>query len=181
MIKKGADPMKVLLILAIFFLSSCDNASVDKEYAEKIAFGSRDDIIEALRHEIASKNGPDEIYALISSGPYVNEGNRVVRVKAGKAEISYYHPWSDVWHNPWVKDLSDMEYAELKKSLLNADKLEPLGFRAYDAVEYVYVHLWKDGSVIVRMNNPDDDTPEHIALVEAFQSLASKKQLKGDE
>jgi hypothetical protein len=123
-----------------------------------------------LRHEILGKDGPEEVYALLSAGYWGNAGQRVVRIRGDKAEFAIHGGKKP----PEVRALAPAELAQLRSCVAEnkIDDLPPFTPIAYDGLQYEYLHLTKKGGRRVFMNNPGD--PPYGLLTAHFASLGRK-------
>ncbi|HKB37544.1 MAG TPA: hypothetical protein VKD72_13940, partial [Gemmataceae bacterium] len=128
-----------------------------------------------LRDEVLGKDGPEEIYALLSAGYWGNDGQRVVRIRGGRAELAIHRGKK----LPEVRALAPAELAKLRGFVAEnkIDDLPPFNAIVHDGIQYEYLHLTKKGGRRVFMNNPDvgaRDAPAYSQLTEHFANLDRK-------
>jgi hypothetical protein len=129
-----------------------------------------------LREEIRAKDGPEEVYALLSAGYWGNAGQLIIRMRRGEANLSVH----GAEKQPSVRSLGAAELERLRAVVADnrIDNLPPLNILAADGIQYESVHLTKNGGRRVFMNNPElqesDDSP-YDRLTEYFTSLARKE------
>lgn len=110
-------------------------------------FGVFDELEDELREEILANHGPDEIYALLSAGYWGGVGQRIIRVRDGRARLE-----CDGRRRPLTRD-------ELRGLLdfiaeNEIDDLGRLDTATADGVQFEYLHLTPRGGRRVFMNNP---------------------------
>jgi hypothetical protein len=128
-----------------------------------------------LRAEVLGKDGPKEVYALLSAGYWGNEGQRVVRIRGDRAELAIHGGKKP----PEVRALAPAELAHLRGFVAdnNIDDLPPFNAIAVDGIQYEYLHLTKKGGRRVFMNNPAvgaRDAPAYGQLTELFKGMDRK-------
>jgi hypothetical protein len=168
LLTKGA---KKLALAAERYLESEDSPAArqlvyDQHPGEALILGARQDFdpghdsYEAfdewekrLRDEVRGKDGPEEIYALLSAGYWGNAGQVVIRIRPDKAELSIHAGAKQ----PKVRTLAPDELKGLRSFVSDnrIDDLPPLNIIVFDGIQYEYLHLTKKGGRRVFMNNPD--------------------------
>lgn len=111
-------------------------------------FGVFDELEGELREEILADQGPDEIHALLSAGYWGGVGQRIIRLRDGRARLD-----CDGRRRTLTRD-------ELRGLLdfitrNEVDDLGRLDTPTADGVQYEYLHLTPRGGRRVFMNNPD--------------------------
>jgi hypothetical protein len=141
-----------------------------------VSFGAFDRIEEELRQTVLDGGGPDEILALLTAGYWGGAGDILVRIKGGRASLSFTPDPARSWDRP----LTAAELAALRASLAQqrAESLGPLETNIADGLQVEFVHITRTGGRRVFMNNPGmaKDSP-HNKLCEAFSALVSRPGL----
>ena len=135
-----------------------------------------------LRDELFSKNGPKEIFALLSAGYFGDDGQIVVRVQGTGATLSVYESNEHYRsaHELNRRTLLPAELERMRAFLLanRIDSLAPLITDVCDGMQYEYLHLTKEGGCRVFMNNPGveplGDDSVYLDVVDLFGALAKQ-------
>lgn len=115
-------------------------------------YGTFDQLEKQLAEELSGENAPDEVLGLLTDGYWGGAGQRIVRVRGGKAELVLTDD-SARWH---AAELPADELAAMRKLLVEtkADELPPLNTSVCDGLQVEYVRLTRQGGRRVFMNNP---------------------------
>jgi hypothetical protein len=129
-----------------------------------------------LTDELLGKDGPEEIYALLSDGYWGNAGQMVIHIRGDKAELSVHGGEKQ----SRVRSLSAAELKRLRAFVADnkIDDPPPFDAGAADGIQYEYLHLTKKGGRRVFMNNPGlgvDDDSVYAPLTEQFAGLDRKE------
>ena len=141
------------------------------------SFPAFDQLEDQMRGEVRQKDGPDEIYALLSAGYWGSAGQMILRVRQSNAELFLYS-------DPARYRRRILAGRELQtfKSFIAENRvvdLAPLNTMVHDGVQYEFVHLTKDGGRRVYMNNPGVATTGgsvYSRLVHRFVELEKSGQ-----
>ena len=111
-----------------------------------------------IREWVLRAGGPREIFALLTSGVWGDDGQRVVFVEAGKAVLRCFDGGGRVR----VRILAPDELEKLRAWLTaqRADDLAPFDEGAMDGLQLEYVRVTRDGGRRVFMNNPPGGNQE---------------------
>ena len=103
-----------------------------------------------LREEMLGKDAPEEIYAFLSGGGFGDNGQCVIRVRRGSAELEFV---STATHR---RQLTPAEWKDFSEFIQqhHVDDLPPLETMVFDGVWYDYVHLSRTGGRRIYINNP---------------------------
>lgn len=117
-----------------------------------VTFGEFAKWEERLRGEMRAKDGPDELFALLTGGYWGGRGQRVIRIRGGRAESAGY----DREGKPSARELGAEPLRKLRAFLADekVDDLPPYTPEVHDGIQVVYLHLRKEGGRRVFMNNP---------------------------
>lgn len=123
-----------------------------------------------LRQEILSKNGPDEILALLKCGAFRGQSSIVVRVQEGRTRLSGCGR---------DRDLSAGALHDFEEWLTahRVEELGPLPLRVCDGIRYEFLRITRAGGYRVRMNNPGMGHPFDLPwqnLVRRFLQLVGE-------
>ncbi|MES0492085.1 MAG: HEAT repeat domain-containing protein [Leptospirales bacterium] len=115
-------------------------------------FGPFTQMENQLSQDVRLKNGPDEVYALLSAGYWGDVGQIVVEIYKEKIVVSFYN-------DPARKYNAEISTEKIEPLLKYIQSNNADGFKAYtpgiaDGIQYEYVHLMKNGGIRVFMNNP---------------------------
>ena len=141
-----------------------------------VTYRAFDAMEKGLRDEVREKNGPKEIFALLSAGYWGDAGQIIVRLEGTEATVSVYGG-SD---KPNRRTLlpADVDHMRAFLSANRIDNLAPLNTPVCDGMQYEYVHLTKEGGCRVFMNNPGDEPSGvdaiYADLVDFFGTLAKR-------
>jgi hypothetical protein len=135
-----------------------------------------------LRDEVRGKDGPMEVYALLSAGYWGNAGQVIIRIRRDVATLSVHRGREQ----PEFRTLLPAELERLRAFLSDyrIDNLPPLDSAVADGIQYEYLHLTKNRGRRLFMNNPgtgDDSDPVYGQLTEFLSDLARREgaQRKG--
>lgn len=120
--------------------------------------GEWSELESVLRAELRRPDGPDQIFALLSSGGFGNHGQRIVRLRNGSADLEFISPEGVKSRRP----ISAAEWRDMGDFITShrADALPPLPWaNVMDGVWYEYLHLDRSGGIRVYMNNPQTAAP----------------------
>lgn len=141
-----------------------------------------------LSQRVLVKDGPDEIYALLSSGTWGGNGQCFIERRGDRAILVN----EQYEKRLRTRELTHDEWQALRHFLTNhqADDLPALNLSVCDGIQYEYLKLTKDGGRRVFMNNPgsyrqsvempgrpstimkgDPDDTVYVALVDQFHRL----------
>ncbi|CAN5895870.1 hypothetical protein BH11VER1_BH11VER1_02190 [soil metagenome] len=141
-----------------------------------------------LSQKVLAKDGPDEIYVLMSSGTWGGNGQCFIERRGDRATLVN----EQYEERLRTRDLSKEEWQTLRQFLTTqqTDDLPALNLSVCDGIQYEYLRLTKDGGRRVFMNNPgsyrrsmempggptlikegDPDDTVYAALVDQFQRL----------
>jgi hypothetical protein len=141
-----------------------------------VSFGAFDRIEDELRQAVLDGDGPDQILALLTGGYWGGAGDILVRIKGGRASLSFTPDPARSWDRP----LAPAELAALRASLTEqgAESLGPLETNVADGLQVEFVHITRAGGRRVFMNNPGmaKDSP-HNKVCEAFSALLRRPGL----
>jgi hypothetical protein len=114
-------------------------------------FRQFDSLEDQLRDEIKESHGPQEVFALLTSGYYVSSGQIIIRIKNSAAELMYV----DNRASYLVRNLTPAELERLREfvKVNQADDLGPLNGAESDSAQYEYVHVTRDGGRRVFMDH----------------------------
>jgi HEAT repeat protein len=115
------------------------------------SFESLDALEQRIREMILARNGPDEVFALLSAGYWGDAGQLFVVVRQETADLKFE---SD--DRSTVRKLTKQETTDLRKFIETnkVDDLGPFEIDAVDGIQLEYIHLSKNGGRRVFMNNP---------------------------
>jgi hypothetical protein len=115
------------------------------------SFESLDALEQRIRQMILARNGPDEVFALLSFGYWGDAGQLFVVVRGETADLKVEsHDRSSV-RKLTKQELTDLEqFIETNK----IDDLGPFESQSADGIQLEYIHLTKNGGRRVFMNNP---------------------------
>lgn len=146
------------------------------------------DLEAELRRRVLEKDGPDEVYALLSAGYWGDDGQCVIERYGDHAALMNEQGGGRYR----TRDLSEKEFQSLRQFLTahQIEELPPLNLSVLDGIQYEYLRLTRDGGRRVFMNNPgtlrrnmempeglalvkkwDPDDTVYLALVEQFRNL----------
>jgi len=131
-----------------------------------------------LLDEMSRENAPDEIIALLSGYGGGYDGERIVRIRDGQADVAVY-PGGGRYS---YRTLSQEEQEHLLRFLEEneVDDLAPLTTDVFDGIHYEYVRLTKTRGRRVYMNNPDiaeGGGSVYYRLVRLFRKLPLRGEL----
>jgi len=128
---------------------------------------------DGLRAAVLADDGPEEIYALLSSREFAGSIQRVIHVRGGKAELRINR--LDCEFTPMRVTLSKKQWQDFKAFLTtnSVDDLAPMDNLVNGGVQYGYVHVTKGGGRRVYMDNPwTVGGSVYDRLVRRFEDLA---------
>ena len=132
---------------------------------------------EDLRKAILADDGPDEVYALLSTG---DSPELAVCIRGDKVELRVYRK-----PPAYTSQTLSRKHWRGMKSFLTAnsvDDLAPCDLLVYHGVEYEYLHVTKDGGRRVYMNTPQFEPGSlYDRLVRRFERLEVGGRDAGDE
>ena len=140
-------------------------------------FGQFEQLEDDLRREVLAKDGPEEVYALLSAGYWGSTGHRFVRLRDSEATLSV------------CTDAARCHERALTGSELNRlttfldensfEDLGPLDHIVHDGMQFEYVHVSPAGGRRVFMNNPNvDGGSPYDLLTDLFFDLERAAPLK---
>lgn len=105
-----------------------------------------------LQEEMLGTEGDDETFAFLSRGGFGDEGQIVVRYRAGGGSLSFMPDGA----RSFERTMSAQEFRELRAFLFGrrAFDLKELKTEVADGIEYELLHLTRTGGKRVHMNNP---------------------------
>lgn len=138
------------------------------------SFGEFDALEDQLKDEFQNAASGNETYALLSAGYWGNNGQILVRVSHGTAELMYINDRARYM----VRTLTAQEWSSLRDWLdqNHVDDLGPLNMAAFDGMQYEFLHLSGSGGRRIFMNNPgisDSGGSVYSQLVGRMRDLAS--------
>jgi hypothetical protein len=138
------------------------------------SFRDFDALEDQLRDEFRDAASDGETYALLSAGYWGNNGQVLLRVSNGAAELMYIKDRARYQ----VRTLSAQEWSSLHDWLdqNQVDDLGPLNMAAFDGMQYEFLHLNRIGGRRIFMNNPgisDSGGSLYSQLVGRIRGLAS--------
>jgi hypothetical protein len=116
------------------------------------SFRDFDALEDQLKEEIVDGPPGDESFALFSSGYWGNNGQIVLRVLKGAAELMYINDHARYL----IRTLTAQEWSSLRAWLdqNQIDDLGPLNMAADDGIQYEFLHLNRNGGRRIFLNNP---------------------------
>ena len=127
-----------------------------------------------LRDELRNSVSDGETYALFSAGYWGNNGQVLLRVSNGAAELMYINDRARYM----IRTLTAEEWSSLHDWLEqnHVDDLGPLNMAAFDGMQYEFLHVSRNGGRRIFMNNPgisDSGGSVYSQLVGRMRDLAS--------
>ena len=126
-----------------------------------------------LQEELLAPEGDDETLAFLSRGGFSDEGQIVVRYRAGRGSLSFMPDGA----RSFERTMSAEEFRELRAFLLGrrALDLKELKTDVADGIEYELLHLTRTGGKRVYMNNPGVvGARPYLEIRERFRRLLGK-------
>lgn len=148
------------------------------------SFGELGEIETRLRKRVLAKEGPEEIFGLLSAGYWGDNGQLwVERRKEGPFLVN-----DQGGGRQRTRKLTEDEFDKLRNYVTeyDTDSLPPLNLPVHDGIQYEYVHLTREEGVRVFMNNPGSMTESldkeindavYVSLVALFRELITDESL----
>ena len=138
------------------------------------SFRDFDALEDQLRDEFRNSVPDGETYALFSAGYWGNNGQILLRVSNGAAELMYINDRARYM----IRTLTAQEWSSLHDWLEqnHVDDLGPLNMAAFDGMQYEFLHVSRNGGRRIFMNNPgisDSGGSVYSQLVGRMRDLAS--------
>ena len=138
------------------------------------SFRDFDALEDQLKDEFRDAASGGETYALLSAGYWGNNGQVLLRVSNGAAELMFINDRARYL----VRTLTAQEWSSLRDWLdrSQVDDLGPLNMAAFDGMQYEFLHLNRNGGRRIFMNNPgisDSGGSVYSQLVGRIRDLAS--------
>jgi hypothetical protein len=138
------------------------------------SFRDFDALEDQLKDEFRDPASGGETYALLSAGYWGNNGQVLLRVSNGIAELMYINDRARYL----VRTLTAQEWSSLRDWLNRnqVDDLGPLNMAAFDGIQYEFLHVSRNGGRRIFMNNPgisDSGGSVYSQLVGRMRDLAS--------
>lgn len=139
------------------------------------SFRSLDSLEDKLRERVLAKDGPEEIYAMLSEGYWGNNGQLWIEVRDGDTFLI-----NEEGGNRYrTRRMSREEFKQITDyvSKHRVNELPPLNQEVHDGIQYEYVHLSREGGSRVFMNNPgtawesSDADAVYVVLVKLFRDM----------
>ena len=117
-----------------------------------------------------------EIFALLSSGYWGDDGQIIIYVGKKTIKLIYDQGWGKYsFRNFTIKELKIIkDFIEQN----GFEDLSPLTTSTFDGIQYEYVHLDKNSGRRIYMNNPEKEHRPYWDLVQLFKSLSKSKNFK---
>lgn len=138
------------------------------------SFRDFDALEDQLKDEFRNSVPDGETFALLSAGYWGNNGQVLLRVSNGAAELMYINDRARYM----VRTLTAQEWSSLHDWLEqnHVDDLGPLNMAAFDGMQYEFLHVSRNGGRRIFMNNPgisDSGGSVYSQLVGRMRDLVS--------
>lgn len=139
------------------------------------SFQDFDELKRDLQNRIANKDGPDEVWALLSSGFWGDDGQRLIYLEDGKARAIRAYGQGRVGRSPLTAEQMTSVRGYVER--YGVDDLPALELPIVDGIQYNYVHATPSAFHRVFMNNPPVTRKAMMRYEEAGEGIVVYGQL----